>query len=153
MLPELLCIGVTCLQAEVFPKILFETKLGTKFLLKASCRQLISSKSGYWIIHNCSQAGLRKLNRPFWKWHVLPRVVIDRPAENQWSNQREHSTWTLKQRLLNKSGGIDLPSLFFYPWSATLQLHNFNNSTMWLQRGTGEPAMTPTPFPLWHLKT
>ena len=111
------------LQAEVFLKILFETKLGTKFLLKTSCSQIISSRSGHWIIHNCSQAGLRKLNWLFWKWHVLPRVAIDRPAENQLSNQRE-KTWTLKQRLLKKSGEIDLPSLFFYPWSATLQLYS-----------------------------
>ena len=111
------------LQAEVFLNILFETKLGTKVLLKTSCSQLISSRSGHWIIHNCSQAGLRKLNWLFWKWHVLPRVAIDRPAENQLSNQRE-KTWTLKQRLLKKSGGIDLPSLFFYPWSATLQRYS-----------------------------
>ena len=112
VLPELLCIGVTCLQAEVFLKNFFRNKTWNEVFVKNKLWKLISSKSSYWIIHNCSQAGLRKLNRLFWKWHVLPRVVIDRAAENQWSNQRE-KTWTLKQRLLKKSGGIDLPSLFF----------------------------------------
>ena len=47
VLPELLCIGVTCLQAEVFLKNFFRNKTWNEVFVKNKLWQLISSKSGY----------------------------------------------------------------------------------------------------------